>query len=46
MSLSDRGLRWMTHTDYLFTNWSKFDYYIMDFGDGIPVRCRRRYLTT
>ncbi|KAI8055390.1 transferase [Syncephalis plumigaleata] len=41
MPLYDRGLHWMAHTDYLFTDWSKFGYYTMDFGDGIPVRCRR-----
>ncbi|KAI9598135.1 transferase [Syncephalis fuscata] len=41
VSQADRGSYWMAHTDYLFTDWSKFKYYTLDFGDGIPVRTRR-----
>ncbi|KAI9595347.1 transferase [Syncephalis fuscata] len=40
-SLEDRKAHWLTTSDFIHTDWSKFGYYTIDFGEGIPTRCRR-----
>ncbi|KAI9598082.1 transferase [Syncephalis fuscata] len=39
-TLTERLANWDPYADYAITDWSKFGYYEIDFGYGIPTRCR------
>ncbi|RKP25026.1 transferase [Syncephalis pseudoplumigaleata] len=40
-SLPERVVKWTPFVDYLVTDWSKFGFYTVDFGEGRPTYCRR-----
>ncbi|RKP22399.1 transferase [Syncephalis pseudoplumigaleata] len=40
-SLAERAANWLPFTDYIVTDWSKFGFYAIDFGEGRPAYCRR-----
>ncbi|RKP27668.1 transferase [Syncephalis pseudoplumigaleata] len=39
--LAERAANWLPFADYFITDWSKFGYYTVDFGEGRPAYCRR-----
>jgi hypothetical protein len=41
LSLAERAVARMKDADFIITDWSKFGYYTVDFGDGVPACCRR-----
>ncbi|RKP22282.1 transferase [Syncephalis pseudoplumigaleata] len=40
-SLQERTASWLPYSDYIVTDWSKFGFYMVDFGEGRPTYCRR-----
>ncbi|KAI8052419.1 transferase [Syncephalis plumigaleata] len=40
-TLVERVVNWAPYVDYAITDWSKFGYYTIDFGEGRPIRSAR-----